>query len=53
MAIGVYLLEKNHIDYMEARSKAEAAYDGKNKNTEKQRDSIRIEKDENQISCTT
>ena len=50
MAIGVYLLEKNHIDYMEARSKAEAAYDGKNKNTEKQRDSIRIEKDENQIS---
>lgn len=47
MAMGVYLLEKEMIDFMQARKKAEEAYDGKKKNLTKQRDSIRILKKAN------
>ena len=50
MAVGVYLLSSKQISYMDARNKAEAAYDGKEKNAEKQRDSIRIEKDEKDVT---
>lgn len=44
MAMGIYLLESEKLDYMGARNKAEEAYDGKSKNTGKQRDSVRINK---------
>ena len=44
MAMGIYLLESENLDYMGARNKAEEAYDGKRKNIGKQRDSVRINK---------
>ncbi len=47
MAIGIYLIEQEKMNFMEARRRAEQAYDPDQKNQLKQRDSIRIGKAEN------
>lgn len=50
MAMGVYLLDKENRDIEEIRSLAEKAYDNKGKNCTKQRDSIRIIRENNNSS---
>jgi len=50
MAIGIFLFEDEKFNFMQARNKAEEAYDGKHKNMDKQRDSIRINKKINEVN---